>query len=283
MLEHDSSISPRFFDVVHQHLFANFLNIDARPPILGIFGPAGEGKTFQAERSIEECQTEIMWISAGDLESDNAGQPARVIVETLRRASDEVKSGRPTAVVLHDIDTTLGEWKDNTGTVNHQHVLAELMHFADRPNSVRFGGVRVPVFVTGNDATKMYEPLTRARRMSLFNWIPTENEKVAVLRSMLAPVTGEDVAAALVRSYPTFSVAFFADLVGLAREELARRHRFAHIRDMRQVLKPEVRAQIASSTSRSDLLRHDELMELASTAAQQRRNSLANFLKVAPQ
>nr|WP_269812890.1 AAA family ATPase [Ornithinimicrobium sediminis] len=282
-MERESSVCPRFFRVVHQHLLTNFLDMDARPPILGIFGPAGEGKTFQVERSIEDCQTEILWINAGDLESDNAGQPARVIVDTLRQASAEIRAGRPVAVVLHDIDTTLGEWKDNTGTVNHQHVLAELMHFADRPNNSRFGGVRVPVLVTGNDAKKMYEPLTRARRMALFHWIPTASEKVAVLRRMLAPVTAQDVSVALVETYPAYPVAFFADLVGLAKEELSRRHPLARIKDMRQLLTPDVRERIVSTVSQGGLLTGEELMGLARTAAEQRQGSLENFLKDASQ
>lgn len=274
----DHTVSRRFFHAVHRHLASNFLDLEVRPPILGIFGPPGEGKTYQLERSIEACETEILWINAGDLESESAGQPARVIVDTLRDAAEQIAASKPTAVVLHDIDTTLGEWTDNTGTVNHQHVLAELMHFADRPKSPRYGEARIPVLITGNDAAKMYRPLMRARRMALFTWIPTPDERLEIVRHIFDNVSHQDASLLLAEAYPEHPIAFFADVAGAAMETLFERHPVANIIDMRLLLDARTRARLSSTVIQGELLGSGDILLLAETIAAQRRRSQVTYL-----
>ena len=48
----------------------------------------------------------------------------------------------PAAVIVDDFDTTVGEWEHSTTTVNHQQVLAQLMHLADSPTEA--AGRRLP-------------------------------------------------------------------------------------------------------------------------------------------
>jgi hypothetical protein len=43
---------------------------------------------------------------------------------------------------------------------------------------------RVPIIITGNDFTKLYEPLVRAGRMTSFEWIPTPDERVEIVWSI---------------------------------------------------------------------------------------------------
>ena len=270
-------LTPRFFEAVRRHLFSNFSEWRVRPAIMGVFGPPGEGQTFQLERSIEACNCEIAWLHAGELESNEAGEPAKRLVEVIEMASVETIGGTPTAVVLHDVDTTLGEWKDNTGTVNHQHLLAELMHFADRPATKRFGGRRVPVFVTGNDATKVYDPLTRAQRMSLFRWTPTREERAEIVDSILMPFVDQAMGSELVDRFPNEPVAFFADIAGVIRERQLAHHAWMGTRDMRVVAgrskDPSWRPTRAGSVDRT------ALMEVAETMSEGRTSALRSFLR----
>jgi pantothenate kinase-related protein Tda10 len=49
------------------------------PLILGIWGPKGCGKTFQTELAFKKLGVEAVVMSAGELESEVAGQPGRLI------------------------------------------------------------------------------------------------------------------------------------------------------------------------------------------------------------
>jgi hypothetical protein len=117
-------------------------------------------------------------INAADLESDRAGQPGKMVLAAYREAGERTEAGRPSALLIDDFDTTVGEWADSTGTVNHQQVLAQLMHLADSPTLASDETLhRIPVFVTGNDLTKIYPPLRRPGRLRPLTWIPTEDER----------------------------------------------------------------------------------------------------------
>lgn len=271
-------VSPRFFAQVRSHLIANFAALPLRPCMMGIFGPPGEGKSLQLERSIERCNVEVVWVNAGDLESDNAGEPARILVDVLRSAASATADGEPTAVVLHDVDTTLGEWRNNTGTVNHQHLIAELMHFADRPTAPRFGGVRIPVFVTGNDGTKLYAPLTRARRMALFSWIPTPDEKVEIVNALFRRASSDPFGPALIGQFDDEAVAFFADVLSRLDESLFLEQLRDLPDDMQQIIDsaPSLRARVGAASGPFSL---EASVQAASALAEERAAAMANFIK----
>src|SRR5262245_59530596 len=83
------SIAQRFSDVVGLHLIAN-LRADVKPGtplLLGIQGPAGEGKTYQVERILENAEIYPVLLSGGELESKDAGAPASKIRAAYREAS----------------------------------------------------------------------------------------------------------------------------------------------------------------------------------------------------
>jgi hypothetical protein len=152
------AIPARFVRAVRQHLLLNFMELGDYPVILGIVGMPGEGKTFQLRTILDSLGVEQRSISAADLESENAGEPGKLLLAEYVRASQNIASGTPSALVIDDIDTTVGEWANNTGTVNHQQILAQLMHLADRPSMLeRLRPVRrIPIFTTGNDFSKIY-------------------------------------------------------------------------------------------------------------------------------
>ncbi|MEU3934232.1 AAA family ATPase [Streptomyces sp. NPDC029044] len=216
-------ISERFSREISQHLVLNYIALVDHPLILGIFGPPGEGKTFQLRTMLTRSGVEIVSINAADLESDRAGLPGKLVVEHYVTAAHRIAAGFPAAIVVDDIDTTLGEWSKNTGTVNHQQVLAQLMHLADHPESIeRMGTVRrVPVFVTGNDPAKVYSPLRRPGRMAIMHWSPDEKERRAVISAIFSESVSEEKTADLARLYAHRPIAFFTQLESMVKREVA--------------------------------------------------------------
>lgn len=165
------TISKRFTEKINAHLMGNLLCIDNYPLIMAIIGKPGMGKTWQLRKHLEGLGIEIFSISSADIESERAGAPAKLLKEKYVNASISMLKGTPAALVIDDIDTTVGEWEQNTGTVNHQGILAFLMHIADNPYYIEgIGKVeRVPVFFTGNKFELLYEPLRRPGRMIKFD------------------------------------------------------------------------------------------------------------------
>lgn len=209
-----TTVSERFARTVREHVVLSLLNMTAYPVLMGIFGAPGEGKTFQLRMALETLGVRIHSISAADFESERAGVPGKDLLATYVAAARAISERRPSCLVIDDIDTTVGEWENNTGTVNHQQVLAQLMHLADRPCDVeKIGRVeRVPIFLTGNDFSKLYPPLRRPGRMAVLHWEPTTEERRDIVSTLLAGLADRAVTARLLASYPRHPISFFAEL-----------------------------------------------------------------------
>jgi hypothetical protein len=267
----------RFFDKVHIHL-VNCYDYSSRwPVILGIFGRSGDGKSAQLSAALERCHVEIIRLNAADLESGLAGEPGKHIARTYATASMAVAKGIPTALVVDDVDTTVGEWEMNTGTVNHQQVLAELMHLADQPvDKTRNFPRRVPIFVTGNNLTRLYPPLRRHGRMNSFPWRPEPQEVRAVAAGILAGVTEPQALNPLLRDFGNEPLSFFAQL----RQEIdhsARSHILRQIgHDMRDFLIKSDRYRINDTRS---LVTQSELLEIAKRVQSERQAALQDFVQ----
>lgn len=203
MDESDVVVSDRFREVVALHIAKNLITrLPIRVPLLlGIHGPSGEGKTFQCEAVLKELGIEPLLISGGQLEGPQAGTPAEMLRQTYLRAGKSMEQdGRgPAAVLINDLDTGVGDWGDMVQyTVNRQTVFAELMHLVDYPRVVEGRPtMRVPIIVTGNDFTKLHQPLVRAGRMTAFEWKPDMEETVEIVSSIF-PQLGRDQCRSLV-------------------------------------------------------------------------------------
>jgi ATPase family associated with various cellular activities (AAA) len=203
----------RFFHKVHVHLANCYGDAPRWPIILGIFGRSGDGKSIQLSAALDRCSVEVIRLNAADLESGLAGEPGKHIARTYATASMAITKSIPTALVVDDVDTTVGEWEMNTGTVNHQQVLAELMHLADQPvDKVRNYPHRVPIFVTGNNLARLYPPLRRHGRMNTFAWRPEPQEVRIVAEGILAPVTDTQTLDSLVHEFSNEPLSFFAQI-----------------------------------------------------------------------
>ncbi|MBD2385436.1 ribulose bisphosphate carboxylase small subunit [Cylindrospermum sp. FACHB-282] len=191
-------IAPRFLDKLAVHITKNFLKLPGVrvPLILGIHGRKGEGKTFQCELVFEKMGIEVTQISGGELESPDAGDPARLIRLRYRETAELIKvRGKMCVLMINDLDAGAGRFDEGTQyTVNTQMVNATLMNIADNPTDVQLPGSydstplhRVPIIVTGNDFSTLYAPLIRDGRMEKFYWEPSRDDKVGIVSGIFEP------------------------------------------------------------------------------------------------
>jgi hypothetical protein len=216
-------ISVAFLDKISIHMAKNFLDLPKIkvPLILGIWGGKGQGKTFQCGLAFKKLGIAPIVMSAGELESGNAGEPAKLIRQRYREASDIIKKGKMCALFINDLDAGAGRMGDATQyTVNNQMVNATLMNIADNPTNVQLPGVykneeipRVPVICTGNDFSTLYAPLIRDGRMEKYYWNPTREDRIGVCMGIFQydNVDRADVEN-LVDAFPGQSIDFFGAL-----------------------------------------------------------------------
>jgi ribulose bisphosphate carboxylase small subunit len=191
-------ISPRFLDTLAVHITKNYLHLPMVrvPLILGVHGRKGEGKTFQCDLVYERMGIEVVAISGGELESPDAGDPARLIRLRYREAAELVKvRGVMAVLMINDLDAGAGRFDAMTQyTVNTQLVNNTLMNIADNPTNVQLPGSyddqpiqRVPIIATGNDFSTLYEPLVRDGRMNKFYWQPDRPDRIGIVSGIFAP------------------------------------------------------------------------------------------------
>jgi hypothetical protein len=207
-------IPPRFEHELDRHLVFNLADVVPWPLVLGVFGRPGDGKSFQIRTHLERRKVLQVSINAADLESDRAGQPGKLVLAAYEDAGHRISEGAPAALIVDDFDTTVGEWAQSTTTVNHQQVLAQLMHLADTPTEAIGRTLRrVPVLVTGNDLSKVYPPMRRPGRMRPFPWLPTDAERHDVVAAILADTLPPAAVSDLLVKLPDAPIAFFSDLL----------------------------------------------------------------------
>lgn len=217
-------ISPRFLDKVAVFITKNYLDIPGVrvPLILGIHGRKGEGKTFQSELVFEKMGVEVTHISGGELESPDAGDPARLMRLRYRETAELIRvRGKMCAIMINDLDAGAGRFDEGTQyTVNTQLVNATLMNIADNPTNVQLPGSydetplhRVPIIVTGNDLSTLYAPLIRDGRMEKYYWDPNRDDKVGIVSGIFSQdgLSDQEVER-FVDTFPNQAVDFFSAL-----------------------------------------------------------------------
>ncbi|KAK3442077.1 hypothetical protein EUGRSUZ_B02310 [Eucalyptus grandis] len=216
-------IAPAFMDKLVVHITKNFMTLPniKVPLILGIWGGKGQGKSFQCELVFAKMGINPIMMSAGELESGNAGEPAKLIRQRYREAADIIKKGKMCCLFINDLDAGAGRLGGTTQyTVNNQMVNATLMNIADNPTNVQLPGMynkeenpRVPIIVTGNDFSTLYAPLIRDGRMEKFYWAPTREDRIGVCKGIFRSdnIPDEDIVK-LVDNFPGQSIDFFGAL-----------------------------------------------------------------------
>jgi ribulose bisphosphate carboxylase small subunit len=219
-------IAPTFLEKLAIHITKNYLNIpNLRVPLLlGIHGRKGEGKSFQCDLVFEKMGIEVVQMSAGELESPDAGDPARLIRMRYREAGELVKiRGKMAVLVIQDIDAGIGRVDQMTQyTVNTQLVHGTLMNIADTPTNVQLPGSydsaptqRIPIIVTGNDFSTLYAPLVRDGRMEKYYWEPTRDDRIGIVSGIFNAdahhISQMDIAK-LIDLFPSQSIDFYGAL-----------------------------------------------------------------------
>ncbi|XP_021729563.1 ribulose bisphosphate carboxylase/oxygenase activase, chloroplastic-like [Chenopodium quinoa] len=224
-LQGDYYIAPLFLDKVVCHIVKNFIahHLNAKVPlILGIWGGKGQGKTFQTELIFRAMEVEPVIISAGELESEKAGEPGKLIRERYRTASQVVQNqGKLSCLLVNDIDAGIGRFGDTQVTVNNQIVSGTLMNLADNPTRVSTGQKwresdvthRIPIIVTGNDFSTIYAPLIRDGRMEKFYWQPNHEDIVNIVHRMYEKDgISKDEVLSIVNTFPDQALDFYGAL-----------------------------------------------------------------------
>ncbi|KAM0896147.1 hypothetical protein ACQ4PT_023363 [Festuca glaucescens] len=232
-LQGDYYIAPAFlvyvlkdcllFAAVHivKNYLANNLNIKI-PLILGVWGGKGQGKTFQTELIFKAMGVEPVIMSAGELESERAGEPGRLIRDRYRTASQVVQNqGKMSCLMINDLDAGVGRFGNTQMTVNNQIVVGTLMNLADNPTMVSIGQKwresdithRVPIIATGNDFSTLYAPLIRDGRMEKFYWQPTREDIINIVHRMYTKdgLSSEEVSS-IVDTFPNQALDFYGAL-----------------------------------------------------------------------
>jgi ribulose bisphosphate carboxylase small subunit len=217
-------IAPTFLEKLAVHITKNFLDLPQVkvPLILGVHGRKGEGKSFQCDLVFERMGIEVVYMSAGELESPDAGDPARLIRLRYREAGELVKiRGKMAVLMINDIDAGIGRVDGMTQyTVNTQLVHGTLMNVADNPTNVQLPGnyndeptVRVPIIVTGNDFSTLYAPLVRDGRMEKYYWEPTPADRLGIVTGIFSTdkISPAEIKT-LVETFPEQSIDFFGAL-----------------------------------------------------------------------
>lgn len=216
-------IAPAFMDKLVVHITKNFLKLPniKIPLILGVWGGKGQGKSFQCELVFKKMGINPIMMSAGELESGNAGEPAKLIRQRYREAAEIIRKGNMCVLFINDLDAGAGRMGGTTQyTVNNQMVNATLMNIADNPTNVQLPGLynkqenaRVPIVVTGNDFSTLYAPLIRDGRMEKFYWAPTREDRIGVCKGIFRTDNVPDEAVVkIVDSFPGQSIDFFGAL-----------------------------------------------------------------------
>jgi SpoVK/Ycf46/Vps4 family AAA+-type ATPase len=229
-------IAPSFLDRLAIHITKNFLDLPGVkvPLILGVHGRKGEGKTFQCELVYERMGIEVVHISAGELESPDAGDSSRLIRLRYREAAEVIKvRGKMCVLMINDLDAGAGRFDSGTQyTVNTQLVNATLMNIADNPTNVQLPGSydatplpRIPIIVTGNDFSTLYAPLIRDGRMDKYYWHPTREDKIGIVVGIFAPDgLGKEEITRLVDRFPEQAIDFYGAMRSRMYDEQVRQY-----------------------------------------------------------
>ncbi|KAD5507749.1 hypothetical protein R6Q59_031472 [Mikania micrantha] len=224
-LQGDYYIAPAFMDKVVVHIVKNYIAhlLDTKVPlILGVWGGKGQGKTFQTELIFQAMGILPVIMSAGELESERAGEPGRLIRDRYRTASQVVQNqGKMSCLMINDIDAGLGRFGNTQMTVNNQIVVGTLMNLSDNPNRVSIGQDwresdvtnRIPIIVTGNDFSTLYAPLVRDGRMDKFYWQPKMDDIINIVNRMYEKdgLSRNDVES-IVKTFPNQALDFYGAL-----------------------------------------------------------------------
>lgn len=210
-----AKIDAEFENIVASHIIGNYLSNPVFPPFLAIHGPKGEGKSFQTLRTCAKYGFKAYYISGAELSGAYEGDSITNIEKNLDDAFIEYNKNHVFSVFVIDdfhlsiASTDIGVSK----TVNSQLLIGWLMNQADRARIER--RYRIPFILLGNDYSNLYAPLTRDGRMDFYEWKPSSETKMKIIKSHFEDFFPEDRNGSfekLIEEYIDEPISFFAEL-----------------------------------------------------------------------
>lgn len=222
----DFYVEPSFERAVLVHFAKNAIDIADPPLLLGVQGPRGEGKSESIKEICSKAGITIFHLAGAMLSGVHEAEPVLKLQEAYVEATLYRKvSGGLSLLLIDDIDTSVAAVdSERRYTVNSQLLSGGLMALADNPKQIGDKTTdRVPIVMTGNNFTLLYNALTRHGRMKIFNWKPTVEIKIeiasAIFRDCMSP-NDLCLLADLVREHAVEPVAFWRELKSEIYDEL---------------------------------------------------------------
>jgi len=194
----DFYVPAEFGERILVHIAKNFIahtcgiNI---PLILAIQGSQGDGKSSQAREVCSRNDIYVYPISGSFLSGSHEKEAVEILAESYINAYSIARDTKCLVTILiADFDLSVAStFEGREYTVNSQLLTGFLMNLADDPTKCGKENVsRIPIIVTGNNFTSLYDPLTRHGRMDFFSWFPTHEQKLEIVKHMYHSCIGRD-------------------------------------------------------------------------------------------
>lgn len=202
------------------------------PLLLIIAGPPGTGKSFMAAETLKSIGVDIFHLSAssvgGSLEGDS--------VSAIKNIYLEASTKQHSAIICDDMDlSAVGDVENQTATPNKGLGNSFLMNLADNPYQIEgqkgktYSIKKAPaVIFTVNDSNKIYKPLKRQSRSSIFNWKPSKDEMAEIVNAIFPKLTTQQVKW-LINEFPDQPIAFYEQMpLYLVKNQLKNELRFGN-------------------------------------------------------
>lgn len=210
--EENAYIPHRFVQRILSHVL--LVSLDSKrkyrhPLILAIQGVPGSGKSYQARYTLTHNGLKAVTIDSSSLAGSLEGDSIKLLKDVYCRLGATNELG---AIIIDDFDISIGAQKQNYERTSNSDILnAFLMHLCDNPSAVNGLNLHpVPIILTGNNFTTLYEPLRRHGRTRIFDWEPTVEERTAVVNNILKELSlPNSTVEKLLELYPNKGIAFF--------------------------------------------------------------------------
>lgn len=208
-------LPPRFEECVIGHVVRVCCH-EPKPSVLVVVGLPGNGKTFQCTEALSRNGILHEVFSASRLSGATEGDSIAELKSTYATFGER---DQLSAIVIDDFDMSISDVRAGyVPTPNAKVLTSFLMHVVESPERVygRRSVRHVPLILTGNNFADMYAPLLRHGRCTFFEWVPTDEERHAIVGKMFQKAgVDEALLKALLRAHPEEPISFFSDLFSM--------------------------------------------------------------------
>lgn len=215
---YDDVFIPRDFENhILRHVILNSINLSSyRPaPLMMLQGKKGEGKSYMTETVLRGNNIFYKFISSSVLSGKNEGEAVENLMLYYNSCEMDPANGKYTALVIDDFHLSIAVTKSEANhTTNADNLIEALMNIADRKKKLK-----APIILIGNNFSSAYAPLTRAGRMSIYKWEPSQNDRITIVRQLLLKTSPDgsyfswnDVSA-FVQEYNNQYISFFEEVI----------------------------------------------------------------------